>query len=82
MPPGAVPVPPFELDRYSDIAALETTFLTHFDAGYHVIALAEQYRYALVAGKDLDYLRIMARKPKIPKDVRVAFHEKAEGIRV
>ena len=39
-----------------NIAALKVSFFGPFYAAYNVIALDENYQYALIAGKDLDYL--------------------------
>src|SRR5690554_4511400 len=38
--------------------------------GYNVIALDVDYRYALVAGKDLDLLWILSRETTIPVDIK------------
>lgn len=38
--------------------------------GYNVIALDVDYRYALVAGKDLDLLWILSRETTIPADIK------------
>ncbi len=53
-----------------NVAALKVSFFGPFYSGYNVIALDEQYRYALVAGKDLDYLWILARDKSIPEEVK------------
>lgn len=53
-----------------NVAALKVSFFGPFYSGYNVIALDEQYRYALVAGKDLDYLWILARDKAIPEEVK------------
>ena len=38
--------------------------------GYNVIALDVDYRYALIAGKDLDLLWILSRETTIPADIK------------
>lgn len=38
--------------------------------GYNVVALDVDYRYALVAGKDLDLLWILSRETTIPADIK------------
>lgn len=53
-----------------NIAALKVSFFGPFYAGYNVIALDNEYKYALVAGKDLKYLWILARETKIPETVK------------
>lgn len=51
-------------------AMLKVSFFGPFYAGYNVIKLDNDYRYALVAGKDFDYLWILSRTPTIPENVR------------
>ncbi|MFO7674534.1 MAG: lipocalin family protein [Lutibacter sp.] len=51
-------------------AALKVSFFGPFYVGYNVIALDYEYKYALVAGKDLKYLWILARETKIPETVK------------
>lgn len=52
-------------------AALKVSFFGPFYGGYHVIALDQQnYRWALVAGADRDYLWILARDRTLPADIR------------
>jgi len=54
----------------SDIAALKVSFFGPFYGGYNVIALDEDYQYALVSGPDRGYLWILARQPAIPEHVK------------
>ncbi len=61
------------------VAALKVSFFRPFYAGYNVIAL-EDYQYALVAGKNLNYLWILSRKKNIPENIRVNFMKKAKEI--
>lgn len=51
-----------------------------FYAGYNVIAIDDQYRYALVAGKNLKYLWILSRQTSIPDDVKTRYLNIAEKI--
>lgn len=53
-----------------NVAALKVSFFGPFYAGYNVIAVDPDYRYALVAGQSRDYLWILSRTPNIPADVR------------
>ena len=53
-----------------DIAALKVSFFGPFYGGYNVIALDEDYQYALVSGPNRDYLWILSRQPKIPDNVK------------
>jgi len=53
-----------------DVAELKVSFFGPFYAGYNVIALDENYQYALVAGDSLDYLWILSRTKIIPEEVK------------
>ena len=56
-----------------DRAQLLVSFFGPFYAGYNVIALDGDYRYALVAGQSLSYLWILSRERTIPEDVKARF---------
>ncbi|BAP32092.1 lipoprotein Blc [Chryseobacterium sp. StRB126] len=60
-----------------DVAALKVSFFGPFYAGYNVVAL-ENYKYALVAGKNLDYLWILSREKTIPENIKQIFISKAQ----
>ncbi len=62
------------------IARLKVSFFGPFYGGYNVIALDEEYRYALVAGNNLKYLWILSREKIIPDDVKQRYLEIAEDI--
>ncbi|HLW49429.1 MAG TPA: lipocalin family protein [Sphingobacteriaceae bacterium] len=62
------------------IGALKVSFFGPFYSGYNVIALDEDYQYALVAGKDLDYLWILSRAKNIPEEVREEYLRIAANI--
>lgn len=63
-----------------DVGALKVSFFGPFYSGYNVIALDENYNYALIAGKNLDYLWILSRTTEIPEDVKNEYLEKAKQI--
>lgn len=63
-----------------DIGELKVSFFGPFYAGYNVLALEENYKYALVAGKDEDLLWILSREPTIPENIKNQFLEKAKSI--
>lgn len=63
-----------------DVAALKVSFFGPFYAGYNVVALDEDYQYALVAGKSLDYLWILSRNKSIPEDVKTNYLKIAKEI--
>lgn len=48
--------------------------------GYNVIALDVDYRYALVAGKNLDLLWILSRETTIPVDIKDKYLQIAKEI--
>src|SRR5690606_13482708 len=64
----------------TSIAKLKVTFFGPFYSGYNVIDLTKDYNYALVAGKNLDYLWILSRKPFIPDNIKDRFLKKAQSI--
>lgn len=61
-----------------DIAMLKVSFFGPFYAGYNVIALDEDYMYALVSGDRFKYLWILSRETKIPDDIRKKYLKIAE----
>lgn len=62
------------------VAALKVSFFGPFYAGYNVIALDDNYQYALVAGKNLDYLWILSRDKSIPEEVKIKYLQIAKDI--
>ena len=48
-----------------DIASLEVSFFWPFYGAYNVLVLDPQYRYAMVAGPNRNYLWILARDPQL-----------------
>lgn len=54
----------------SNEGKLKVSFFRPFYAGYNVIALDEDYRYALVCGKNLDYLWMLSREKTIPEKIK------------
>lgn len=63
-----------------DVAELKVSFFGPFYAGYNVVALDENYQYALIAGKNLDYLWILSRTKSIPEEVKSDYLKIAEEI--
>jgi len=63
-----------------DVAMLKVSFFGPFYAGYNVIALDENYKYALIAGSSLKYLWILSRETTIPEDVKQDYLQKAQGL--
>jgi len=48
-----------------DVGRLKVSFFGPFYGAYNVISLDEDYRYAMVAGPNRDYLWILARTPEL-----------------
>lgn len=63
-----------------DEAKLTVSFFGPFYAGYNVIALDPDYKYALVAGKNLKYLWMLSRETTIPDDVKNDYLKKAREL--
>lgn len=52
-----------------DVAMLKVSFFGPFYAGYNVAAIDPDYRYALVIGRNLDYLWLLSREKTMPQEV-------------
>lgn len=63
-----------------NVAALKVSFFGPFYSGYNVIALDEAYQYALIAGKNLDYLWILSRTKVLPDEIKTEYLEIAKEI--
>ncbi|NCD42938.1 MAG: hypothetical protein EOL88_12715, partial [Bacteroidia bacterium] len=63
-----------------NVAMLKVSFFGPFYSGYNVIALDEDYQFALVAGESLKYLWILSRNPTIPEDIKQKYLKIAESI--
>jgi len=66
--------------REENIAKLKVSFFGPFYSGYNVIAIDDEYRYALVAGESLKYLWILAREIDIPVEIKDKYLKIAEEI--
>ena len=62
------------------VGALEVSFFGPFYGGYNILALDEDYQYALVSGNNLNYLWILSRTPTIPSDVLTEYLILAESL--
>src|SRR5436190_10416798 len=51
-------------------AALTVTFFKPFYGGYNVIAIDKDYKYALVAGNDLEYLWLLSKEKSMPDNIK------------
>ena len=63
-----------------NIAALKVSFFGPFYSGYNVVALDEDYQYALIAGKNLNYLWILSRTKELPDEVKTQYLKIAKEI--
>lgn len=61
-------------------AKLKVSFFGPFYAGYNVIAIDENYQYALVVGENTKYMWILSRTTTIPESVKQAYVQKAKAI--
>ncbi len=50
--------------------ALKVSFFGPFYSGYNVFAVDKEYKYALVGGKNYDYLWILSREKSIPEQMK------------
>ncbi|MFB9079414.1 lipocalin family protein [Flavobacterium procerum] len=66
--------------KKDDIGMLKVSFFGPFYSGYNVVALDQNYKYALVAGENLKYLWILSRQTQIPESVKTEFLKKAQEI--
>lgn len=53
----------------TDVGMLKVSFFGPFYAGYNVAAIDEDYRYALVIGRNLDYMWLLSREKTMPQEV-------------
>ncbi len=59
---------------------LKVSFCKPFYAGYNVIAIDNKYKYALVAGRNHNYLWILSKEKEIPEKIVNEYLEKAESL--
>ena len=64
----------------SNEAALKVSFCRPFYVGYNVVALDEQYQWAMVIGSSLDCFRILSRSPVLADSVRQQLLAQADQI--
>ncbi|MFW5851445.1 MAG: lipocalin family protein [Bacteroidota bacterium] len=62
------------------VAMLKVSFFGPFYSGYNVLAIDDDYQYALVTGKSLDYLWILSRTPSLPDSVKQEYLSIAQKI--
>jgi apolipoprotein D and lipocalin family protein len=63
-----------------DEAKLKVSFFGPFYAGYNVIALDDQYKYALIAGQNLKYLWLLSRETSMPESTKQSYLDIARSL--
>lgn len=66
--------------KKDDIGMLRVSFFGPFYAGYNVIAIDQDYKYALVVGESLKYMWILSRETTIPESIKADYLIKAQEI--
>lgn len=61
-------------------ARLKVSFFKPFWSGYNVIDITDDYKYALVAGKNLDYIWFLSREKTMPEAIKNRFLQKAKSV--
>lgn len=64
----------------SDIAALKVSFFGPFYGGYNVVALDDNYQWAMIIGSRLDYFWILSRAPTLPTGVKKLLMQQAQQL--
>jgi len=59
---------------------LKVSFFGPFYAGYNVIAIDDDYKYALIAGNNLKYLWLLSREKTMPEDVMKRYLAQAKAL--
>ena len=63
-----------------NIGMLKVSFFGSFYSGYNIIALDNDYKYALVSGRNRNYLWFLSRERDIPQDILENYLEIAESL--
>jgi len=56
-----------------NVAMLKVSFFGPFYSGYNVIAIDKDYKYAVIAGKNLKYLWFLSRETTLPEEVKMNY---------
>lgn len=62
-----------------NVGMLKVSFFGPFYSGYNVLAIDEDYKYALVGGETADYLWILSREKSLTLEVKEKFLDLAEA---
>lgn len=63
-----------------DEGRLKVSFFGPFYAGYNIIAVDPEYRYALVVGKSTDYLWLLSRETTMPAGIKDKYVAQAKAL--
>lgn len=63
-----------------DEGRLKVSFFGPFYSAYNVLAIDPAYRYALVAGHNLDYLWILSRFTAVPENIKTEYLRIAQSL--
>lgn len=61
-------------------AMLKVSFFGPFYSGYNVLAIDDEYKYALIAGESTKYLWILSREVNIPEEIKNKYLKIAKEI--
>lgn len=64
----------------SNVGALSVRFFPGMNAGYNILSVDGDYEYALVAGRNLDFLWLLSRTPTMPNDIREKYLNMATAV--
>ncbi len=67
--------------KSNDEGALKVSFFGPFYTGYNVIALDKDYKYALVVGRNRDYLWLLSRSRIMPDNIKQKYLQVAKGLK-
>ncbi|WP_343697200.1 lipocalin family protein [Flavobacterium sp.] len=68
------------LVKKDNVGMLKVSFFGPLYSGYNIIAVDDNYKYALVAGESLKYMWILSRETTMPEAVKADFLIKAQEI--
>lgn len=66
--------------KNEDIGMLKVSFFGPFYGGYNILALDDEYKYALIGGSSLKYLWILSREKSIPDYIKENYLKIAKNI--
>ncbi len=61
---------------------LKVSFFGPFYSGYNVVAIDKEYKYALVIGKNANYMWLLSREKTIPESIKQTYLNKAKELGV